>query len=364
MSLSLGAVASLPLEQRAAFVERFGRDELVTTTESFAHARSRCGAAVTPARVAWAMAYNLSTADPSDSGEGGLSARFLGTTSTQAANRWTPDTPWAVVWEFYVRPHSTLIFAGDDQQPRARTLLRELARSVACEQRGDWPWSSVRVDQGLAQECQNEVYELSRGRVTGLLGRRAEWREARDEIISETWLRAMRTAWSPAAQRRFVARSLISSWLCAIALNTAKNYARAYARQRRREEPWTDPHSNVLVVDPPEESVDVAAGGGDLAVRFRDCIEKLGDKDRELLKYFLDGVSPVEIAKARGTTPPTISQQQDRLIRELRRCFAERTVKTGTTRQKVFKSVRDLLGSIGPDLFPFLKKGSRRIEEP
>ena len=359
MSLSLGSVAVLPLDQRAAFVERFGGDELATAIASLADARSRCALAVTPARVAWAMAYNVTVDHVSAPGT--LSARFVG--STTAEERWTAATPWSAVWQFYTQPHNTTVFAGDEQRPHGRTLLRELARSVACEQRADYPWSAAACDPALAQDCQNEVYELSRTRVSGVIARRVQWVDARDEIISETWLRAMQSAWGPEAKRRFVGRSLLSSWLCAVALNTARNYTRAYARQRAREEPWTEPYANRLLADSPVESRLDATHEVDLSVRFRECIERLPERDRELLSYFLDGVPPVEIAKVRGTSPPTISQHQERLIRELRRCFADRSVRSGTSRQKVFKSVRDLLASIGPELFPFLKR-SERVEEP
>ena len=174
----------------------------------------------------------------------------------------------------------------------------------------------------------------------------------------------MRAAWAPDASHRFVGRSLISSWLCSIVINTAKNHARASARRQRREAPWAVAEIERLAAADAEPLLDSGTSDTELARRFRACLESLDEANRELLRQFMAGRTPGDVARARGTTPPTISQHQDRLIRDIRRCFAERTVRAGTTRQKVFKTVRELLASFGTGLFPSLRKSSERTEEP
>lgn len=361
--LSLGSLGALPLEERADLVERHGGDELGRTCDALARAQSRSAGTVTPKRLAWAMAYNIAGQDGAASAPDGLNARLLGVGNRLGANCWSAETPWSIAWTYYVRPHHVIVFPTDEIYPADRTLLRDLARSVACEQRAGYPWSPEAVDATIAQACQHEVYELSRTRIAGLLAKHRRWGAARDEIISDTWVRAMRSAWSHEATHRFVGRSLISSWLCSIAINTAKNHERASARLKRREEPWAPADMEQLSgagADLPGEAVNDV----DLARRFRACLESLDDVSRELLRQFVAGRTPGDIARARGTTAPTISQHQERLIRDIRRCFGERTVRQGTTQQKVFKAVRHLLASVGPELFPFLRKTSQRTDEP
>jgi RNA polymerase sigma factor (sigma-70 family) len=364
MTLSLGDVARLPLEDRATYVERFGHDEICSAVQALRTAASPCAVAATPARIAWAMAYNVCPEEPAGTRGVRISDRFLGTTSNRAVNRWSVATPWRDVWDFYVTPRRALVFPDDGERPWARTLLRELARSVACEQRSDPPWSIHPVDQMLAQECQREVYELSCARIRGVLARRSEWRDFRDDIVGDTWLNAIHSAWSPTAHRRFAGRSLISSWLCAIALNTARNHTRTRSRQHRHEEPWSSTHANSLVADGAGDAMTTTVREVELARRFRQCIENLDERQRELLNDLLHGATPMEIAHKRGTSPPTVSQHQDKLMRDLRRCFSERSVRPGTSKQKVFKAVRELLASLGPAVFPFLKKRPQDGPEP
>jgi RNA polymerase sigma factor (sigma-70 family) len=366
MSMSLAAVACLPLEDRAAFVERSGRTELLATVEALKRAQSPCGEAVTCSRLAWAMAFNMSGPNGgTGTAPAGIRANFLGTRSRRSADRWSPDTSWDVVWAFYVRPHDVRVFESDRDDPGARTLLRELARSVSCEERDDWPWSSQPVDRDLARQCQREVYQLSSTRLTGVLSERLEWWAARDEIVSDTWLQAMNGAWGPHASRRFVGRSLISSWLCAIALNLARNHGRAQARQRRREEPWSDRHANLHLAPEAaaeQSSADEDAASEALARRFHDCINRLREKDRDLIRSLLEGRTPTQIAAIQGKTPAAISQHQQRVVAALQQHFADRQVRSGVTVQKILKSFREHLRSVGYDLFPFLRTGKRRTD--
>lgn len=362
--MTLGSLAALALDERAALVERHGHDQLNRACDALARAGSRCAGAVTARRIAWAMAYNLADSVGAESAAANVNPRFLGVRSRSDADRWSADTPWHVVWAHYCEPHRVIVFPTDAAHPEDRTLLRELARSVASEQRRGYPWSPEAIDDAAAQACQHEAYELSRARISGLLGQRRQWAVGRDEVIGDTWLRAVRTAWGPDATQRFIGRSLISSWLCAIAINAARHRARVDARLRRRERSLAAGDAEQLAADGAESLEDTTASDVELARRFRECLESLDAPSRELIRQFLEGQTPGDIARARGTTPPTVSQHQERLIRNLRRCFSERAVRPGASRQKVFKTVRELLASLGPDLFPFLRKPPHRTGEP
>jgi RNA polymerase sigma factor (sigma-70 family) len=363
MSPSLAALACLPLADRAAFVERHGQHDLVATIEGLKRAGSVSVSAVTPQRMAWAMAYNLATPDGATRADSeALNPRFLSTHSESDRSLWSARTTWDDVWAFYVRPHRTQVFESDDDDPASRTLLRELARSVGCEERDDWPWSAHPVDRGLAVACRDEVYQLSSTRVRGVLARNHDWRSLSHDIIGLTWLRAVDGAWGRSARKRFVAKSLISTWLCAIAIHTAQNYMRDLARQRRREDGWSDRHGEALVTPIDESLVIDEALNADFGRRLGQCIEKLGERDRRLLGFLLDGVKPNAIAAAERVSAAAISQRQQGILEHLRNCFPERQVKLGITNQRVLKRLREVLAGVGHELFPFLRKSPAKRE--
>lgn len=366
MSLPLGAVASLPLEDRAAFIERFGQNELAATIQGLKRAESPCGWAVTPSRLAWAMAFNVRNADDAPGPtQSGVNLRFLGGTGKRSPARWTAATQWTEVWHFYVEPRNVQVFPFDRDTPLARTLLRELARSVASEERDDWPWSQHRVDNALTRNCREEVQALSRSRLEGFLSKRAGWLEDPNDVINATWLTAIEHAWGPKARHRFMGCSLISTWLCGIALNVARDMGRARELRRKREEPWSDWHASLLIAPHPEDdAVREKEAGAQALKRLREYVEELRDKDRDLLRLLIDKMPPSQIAATLGRTPARVSQIQESMVRNMRLRFPDRQVRTGTTMQKVLKAFREQLARTGYEVFPSLKNRKPSQDEP
>lgn len=366
MSLSLGAVASLPLEDRAAFIERFGQNELAATIEGLKRAESPCGWAATPSRLAWAMAFSLRNADDaSGTAPGGVNNRFLRRTGRSAAAPWTSATSWSEVWHFYVEPREIQVFASDRSQPAAPTLLRELARSVASEERDDWPWSPHRVDAALARHCRDEVQALSRPRLEGFLSKRAGWLDEPNDVINATWLTAIEHTWGPAARHRFMGCSLISTWLCGVALNVARDLARAREVRKRREEPWSDWHASRLIAPPADDdTVQAEEAATGPRRQLQAYVEELREKDRDLLRLLIDQMPPSQIAATLGRTPARVSQIQEKIVRNMRLQFPERQVRAGTTMQKVLKAFREQLARTGYEVFPSLKSRKPSQDEP
>lgn len=128
------------------------------------------------------------------------------------------------------------------------------------------------------------------------------------DLAEEVALEAFTKAWTRLSD--FRGESRFSTWLCGIALNTARHRLRGRANRRRRQAPLT-PILARLSRDPPpvEEAVDLERAIALLPPRAREAL---------LLRH-VQGLSCEEAAAAMGVTSGTIKSQTARacgLLRE------------------------------------------------
>jgi RNA polymerase sigma factor (sigma-70 family) len=192
-------------------------------------------------RLAWAVAFNVT-------GEAGSPADSTWSSRQSIRgyrDRWPFNTLWKKIWSELTRPLTSSESdtwkrdassgrAGEKWLQRARslfklparsasqsTLLSELARSVACEQREDWqPLGAIPLilaDANLAFEF---LYSREKQKVTGTIRRRFPGLDSED-IAAEAWARVFVTYWSSQARRRFLGICRISTLLISVACNVA-----------------------------------------------------------------------------------------------------------------------------------------------
>ena len=125
-------------------------------------------------------------------------------------------------------------------------------------------------------------------RLTG--GRRAD----AEDLVQDTWLRAARRL------PNFEWRAALSTWLCAIAINCARE------RQRRRE-------VNAAGDAAAAERVAAAATSPVTSIDLERAIASLADGYREVLElYDIEGFTHAEIAESRGVAVSTSKSQLSR----------------------------------------------------
>lgn len=127
------------------------------------------------------------------------------------------------------------------------------------------------------------------------------------DLAEEVVLEAFTAAWTKLPG--FRADSRFSTWLCAIALNTARHRLRERAQRWRRQAPLTSEHRR-LSRDPPrvDEAVDLERAIALLPPRAREAL---------LLRH-VQGMSCEEAAAAMGVTTGTIKSQTARACKLLR----------------------------------------------
>jgi RNA polymerase sigma-70 factor (ECF subfamily) len=149
-------------------------------------------------------------------------------------------------------------------------------------------------------------------RVYGLALRIARDRELAEEATQETFVRAFRSLPKLREPER------LTSWLLAIAANTARELARKRPRAATLEE---EPEAHDAGGDAR------ATGEDDRALRTRAlerAIAKLDEDDRELfLLHTVEGVSLDDLARARGLSIAAMKSRVHR-IRARLRCLALR----------------------------------------
>jgi RNA polymerase sigma-70 factor (ECF subfamily) len=185
-------------------------------------------------------------------------------------------------------------------KPRLRRSTR-VSTAVATASEAPPRQGSRVAFESLYRESRDDVFAY----VAGLLRDRS----AAEEVTSQAFERAWR-------KRRQIRpeRGSARSWLFGIARNAALDELRRRSR----------------LANVPEESLEAASGGSDLAedavsrTAIRQALDGLGGRDRELvaLKYFA-GLSNSEVASVVGTSESNVGTRLHRVIEKLRRSFDE-----------------------------------------
>jgi RNA polymerase sigma factor (sigma-70 family) len=318
-SLSLGAVADLALERRFVFVRRAGESDFDATVRRLQREAPDVFRALTVDRLAWAIAFNVNGAPAgSDSRAHRGKRRYL--------DYWTPDTPWSQVWAA-LRGHLPVDAGGG-----ARTMLAELASSVACEHRDDWQNPAARpVDLEQAGLALAAVFERYRTTVAGYVARQFKQRAGNPEDIAmEAWSRVFLMYWSADARRRVLGTSAISSLVCGTAYFVGCDALRRLGVLVSRDEPdvalagaglrpalagseWT----------PPDQAELVAAA--ELARHVQTCRERLPARQRLVARMIWDHeMRQVDLARRLGVSAPAVSQLLDKARRAMHKCLKEK----------------------------------------
>ncbi|MEW6744084.1 MAG: sigma-70 family RNA polymerase sigma factor [Planctomycetota bacterium] len=320
MRLSLAELAKLPLEERAALVQREGGKEIRRALEE-ARQDGLAGADDLPCRLAWALAFNVGSADPSGAGgAGGNPARARDKFRARSYSTVAGLGQEASLAELYHR--LTLPLQG------GTTGLAELAWSVACEQCDDWQPADCRpLDaEGAKHHLELEIRRDS-ARVMGYV--RHRWGVTGIDplvVAAEAWSQVFLSYWSTQARTRFLGLSRISTLVC--------TFARFQARSH-------DPPAVPEVVKFPSELVRVTPH--DELVRrehderfaraFEDCAGELPPRQELIVRLrWQQELTPAEIADRLRCSRPNVSQVLGRGTEALLKCLAAKgfEVQTGT----------------------------------
>ena len=151
-----------------------------------------------------------------------------------------------------------------------------------------------------------DIYEEHYGAVYNYVYRILLHRQNTEDVVSETFLKAMRTF-----DRYDARKASVLGWLCGIAHNCAVDFLRAHAvRQSLSVEELADLPAdarNVWDTDSPEYEA-------------RELLRRLRADERELLtmRYWL-GLSEREIGQALGITEKAVSARFRRLLEKCRK---------------------------------------------
>jgi RNA polymerase sigma factor (sigma-70 family) len=296
--LSLAEVRQLSCAVRCERILESGSDDLTATLLAAGEQDPALSLALNPGRLAWAVAFNVDS--PSDESDPRPSRGIR-----SYCDRWPPETPWPLIWEFLTKP------SPSDPGDSRSTLLSQLACSVACEHRGDWQPPEARpVDVAAANGAFEMVYARNKARVVGdvyrSFGRRAgdpDW------VADEAWARVFCDYWGPSARRRFLGLSRISTLVCQVARYVAIDILRDQARATDDtaaidEAALKEFHAIHITADP---------GGRiellELQAHLRACLARLPAKQRIVAEMvWLRKIRSKRAAEILGVSEPAVSQ--------------------------------------------------------
>lgn len=306
-SLSLGAVAELPLGRRCEHVQAAGQADLTAALRRLQEDVPEAHRAMSPERLAWAVAFNVT-------GEG------LATDARPARGKrtyldyWSPETSWSTVW-------SELAASPTGDGP-GRAPLVELATSVACEQRSDWQHPSApRLDPAQAHTVFAALYDRYLPKVTGYVARQFR-RRAGDpqDVAVEAWSRVFLEYWSADAWKRVLGISAISSLVCGTAYYVGCDLLRRQ-KGRAAADPAVPP-GRLAVVER------VADAGGDpleaaeLETHVRRCRTGLPARQQVAARMVWDyEMRQIDVARQLGVSAPAVSQLLDKARKAMHACL-------------------------------------------
>ena len=312
-SLSLEQVSNLPLEGRCALFLEYRKADLASAISAARDMGAPISEGFSCERLAWAIAFNLD-GSPAATMEDNASRR----SATGYRDHWPLPTQWNQVWLCLTTP---LEKSGREH---GRTLLTELALSVACEQRDDWQHPATRpLNLAEADRAFEFVYAQNRAKVLGLcrrLGPRAGNPEA---IADEAWSRVFCNYWSTQARRRFLGLSRISTLVCQVARYVAIDATRdeepvmpssgdSDSERRLSEEIGVvlDPTANLMAAQ--------------LYSRVRECMGRLPGKQRIVAEMlWFHQMAGKEVASTLRVTESAISQHLKKARDSIRACLQQ-----------------------------------------
>jgi RNA polymerase sigma factor (sigma-70 family) len=238
--LTVVRLSQLSLPTRAERIFEYGQVDLTATVHTLRD-DGAIQSSMDANRLAWAVAFNVTGGAESYADTPGASRQGI----RCYRDGWPLNTLWKEIWSELTKPlpspdadkwkrDANSGRAGEQWLQRARslfkpaarstsqsTLLSELARSVACEQREDWQRpAAIPLLLDDANFAFESLYSTERPKVTGTIRQRFPRLDSED-IVAEAWARVFVTYWSNQARRRFLGLCRISTLLIRVACNVA-----------------------------------------------------------------------------------------------------------------------------------------------
>jgi RNA polymerase sigma factor (sigma-70 family) len=312
-SISIGQLIEFPPEDRCAFILQTGEGDLAATIQSLRECKAPFTAAMNPLRLAWALGWNLD-----GNVDGPPSRRGI----RNYLDYWRPEVKWNNIW-------TVLSGAPSGGDSEATTLLAELCLSVACEQREDWQNESSRpLDLAAANEAFHFVYEKNRAKVAGYVFKRFGKRAgAPDVIADEAWARVFCNYWSVKARRRFLAISRISTFVCQVTDNVARDLIRDLEKSSSNLDASVAAGHRVRKLTALEELGMVADSSSqfqadELQKRIRSCLALLPARQRIVANMvWLREMQAKHVAQALQISAPAVSEHLKKARDAMRKCL-------------------------------------------
>lgn len=309
----LGQLSNLTLEDRSARIllhDREGFESAIRTLDAMGGSRG-----MNSHRLAWAVAFNINGVPASST-----SQPRAGRSGRSYQDHWPANVVWPTVWSELVR---TL---APDDSGHVRTLLSELALSVACEQREEWQSPPARpIDRDVANKAFEFVYAQNRRKVLGMCRQFANVVRAPEAIADEAWSRVFSDFWSAQARRRFLGLSRISTLVCKVAryiyLDSIRESSRFVTNRDEMNEDGCPMIREIpgTLSDPEEFMIE-----DELQSRMQECIKRLTARQRIVAEMlWLRHINSKRVAQILGVTEPAISQHLKKARDSLRICLGE-----------------------------------------
>ena len=139
--------------------------------------------------------------------------------------------------------------------------------------------------------------------------------DAAADVLQETNL----VLWRKAGE--FAEGTDFGAWACKIAYYQVLTHRKRKGRERLR-------FSEKFAIAVADEIAAITAESGDDQERLRQCLEKLGAAERELLRDYYSGVTVIELAQKFGRSAASLYKNLAILRRALRACI-ERAAQRG-----------------------------------
>jgi RNA polymerase sigma-70 factor (ECF subfamily) len=122
---------------------------------------------------------------------------------------------------------------------------------------------------------------------------------------------------------KFEGRSLVSTWIYRIAVNTSLMHIK---KESRRNSAKTELDENSLnIAEPPNDDREEKIETGKKIEVLNECINELGTLDRLIISMVLEDLSYKEIAEVTGLTVNNTGVRINRIKKELLKLMEERT---------------------------------------
>lgn len=169
---------------------------------------------------------------------------------------------------------------------------------------GDEPRAAMTRDSAFEREFRR-LFDAHHPRLFRYLDRLSGEPDLANDLVQETFVRLYRRGSLPDSPE---------AWLITVAMNLFRN---ARAKRTRHRGLLTLARAQAVVADPP--ATDDAAGAADERVRVRVALQRLRDRERQLLLLHAEGYRYSEIATALDLNEASVGT----LLARARRAFRE-----------------------------------------